>query len=190
MGHNIMHEVYPENVDRNKVQRDWDNYVAHADRGEGCGGLSKKIRWLEGHVCDSYEDAENYIRQKDDGWYDQLAVRFLVPREDTAKIRDLKERVAAAYKKATDIRRDVHYSHCESSYIACRYCGSRLATKYIKSNICPLCGKDLRPTSAILRQERAELKAQELQKKLDDGIKKESKKNGDIKWLVKIEYHT
>ena len=64
MGHNIMHEVYPENVDRNKVQRDWDNYVAHADRGEGCGGLSKKIRWLEGHVCDSYEDAENYIRQK------------------------------------------------------------------------------------------------------------------------------
>lgn len=38
MGHNIMHEVYPENVDRNKVQRDWDNYAAHADREEGCGG--------------------------------------------------------------------------------------------------------------------------------------------------------
>lgn len=34
MGHNIMHEVYPENVDRNKVQRDWDNYAAPVVHGE------------------------------------------------------------------------------------------------------------------------------------------------------------
>ena len=45
MGHNIMHEVYPENVDRNKVQRDWDNYAAHAQIEEReAGGLSQKIR--------------------------------------------------------------------------------------------------------------------------------------------------
>ena len=34
MGHNIMHEVYPENVDQNKVQRDWDNYAAPVVHGE------------------------------------------------------------------------------------------------------------------------------------------------------------
>ena len=34
MGHNIMHEVYPENVDRNKVQRDWDNCAAPVVHGE------------------------------------------------------------------------------------------------------------------------------------------------------------
>lgn len=181
MGHNIIHEVYPENVDRNKVQRDWDNYVAHADRGEGCGGLSKKIRWLEGHVCDSREEAEKYIQREDRGWYDQLAVRFRALKEDTAKIKHLRERAFAAYKRVADIRNDIHYSHCESAYIACRYCGSRLATKYIKSNICPLCGKDLRPTTVLLRQERAEIMARERQDKLDAEIAKESKKNDNIK---------
>lgn len=190
MGHNIIHEVYPENVDRNKVQRDWDNYAAHADREEGCGGLSQKIRWLDGHICDSQEEAEEYIQRNDRGWYDQLAVRFRALKEDTAKIKHLRERASAAYKRAADIRNDIHYSHCESAYIACRYCGSRLATKYIKSNICPLCGKDLRPTTVLLRQERAEIMARERQDKLDAEIAKESKKNDNIKWLVKIEYHT
>ena len=104
-----------------KVQRDWDNYVAHADREEGCGGLGKKIRWLEDHICDSQEEAEEYIKREDRGWYDQLAVRF---------------------------------------------------------------------RTVLLRQERAEIMARERQDKLDAEIAKESKKNGNIKWLVKIEYHT
>ena len=100
-------------------------------------GLSQKIRWLDGHICDSQEEAEEYIQRNDRGWYDQLAVRFRALKEDTAKIKHLRERASAAYKRAADIRNDIHYSHCESAYIACKYCGSRLATKYIKKQYLP-----------------------------------------------------
>lgn len=75
MSHNIMYDTYPENVDKGRVQKSWDNYVAIADRGEGASGLPGQIRWLS-TVCDSEDEAHDYIRSVDSGNYDQIAVRF------------------------------------------------------------------------------------------------------------------
>ena len=58
---------------------------------------------------------------------------------------------------------------------------TRLATKYIKSNICPLCGKDLRPTTVLLRQERARSWPVSGRISLTQKLQKGEQKNGIIK---------
>ena len=68
MGHNIHYATYPENVNKKIVQNEWDEYAAHEDWQEGCSGLPGKIRWLD-HVCDTPEEAEEYISSHDKGNY-------------------------------------------------------------------------------------------------------------------------
>ena len=75
--HNICHYVYDENVDRNRVQKSLDEFVAMADWQEGCKGLDKPIRWLDSKGVYPDENAAlRAVDQFDRGWYDQLAVRF------------------------------------------------------------------------------------------------------------------
>ena len=77
MAHNIKYFEYKEDVDRKKVQTNLDNYVAHEDFEEGCSGLNSPIRWIENcGVLNSYEEALEYIKSHDKGWYDSLAVRY------------------------------------------------------------------------------------------------------------------
>lgn len=77
MAHNIKYFEYKEDVDRKKVQANLDNYVAHEDWEEGCSGLDSPIRWIENcGVFDSYDEALEYIKSHDKGWYDSLAVRY------------------------------------------------------------------------------------------------------------------
>ena len=47
MSHNIRYAEYPENVNRKKVQANWDNHVRHEDWQEGANGLPGQIRWIE-----------------------------------------------------------------------------------------------------------------------------------------------
>ena len=68
MSHNIKMSVYPENVNRTKVQSEWDNYVRMEDWQEGASGLPGKIRWIENTVLNSKEDAEEFINKNDNGW--------------------------------------------------------------------------------------------------------------------------
>ena len=52
MGHNIHYATYPENINKQVVQYEWDEYAAHEDWQEGCSGLPGKIRWID-HICDT-----------------------------------------------------------------------------------------------------------------------------------------
>ena len=77
MSHSIEYGIYKEDVNKKKVQADWDNFVRIADREEGASGLPGAIRWNDGVTpLDSKSDAERWIDEHDGGWYDQIAVRF------------------------------------------------------------------------------------------------------------------
>lgn len=190
MSHNIMHETYPLGVNRKKVEASWDNYVAHADYGEGASGLPNPIRWIENGVSESYSEAEKRIEKLDDGWYDQLAVKYKEYQPcKTKKYLDLKTRLAEARKSYDEKVNRVHYSaqNVSSEFVGCKHCGSKIAVKYIKKNFCPVCGNDLRPASTLQNIENARKKVEDLEKQISI---EESKAKYEIRWLLKIEYHT
>lgn len=188
MSHNIMHEIYPENVDKKNVQRSWDNYVAIADRGEGARGLPGQIRWL-GAVCDSEDEAHEYLRDMDSGDYDQLAVRFRRAAAPSAKLMELRKKLQEAETTLCTMDKDVHYSHTTTKFVGCKKCGSSLAREYLKTNFCPMCHTDLRPQSTRDRIAKAREKVKKLQQQVQEEEKKNNQK-GKLFWLVKIECHT
>ena len=139
-------------------------------------------------VCDTEADARDYIKSVDKGWYDQIAVRFRVPVE-TAKTKDLRNRLMAAREKAREADAVVHFVNAKAAFISCPHCKSKIAQPYIKTNFCPVCHADLRPASALEKAQKAIQKCRDLEEKLQQA-ERDAAKKGAIKWLVKIEYHT
>jgi len=194
MSHNIKFFSYAENVNRVKVQRELNDYVAHEDWQEGCSGLPRNIRWLEDvNVCEDRNAAEAMIEIKDRNNYDQLAVRYYQNELGQDLCNDEKHReLSDAVIKACNVyrtRADLIYPKTYTAqFVGCKNCGSKLSVKYLKSNRCPLCGHDLRPDHILKAIEAAHKKWDNAQKKLKDYENKKSKKK--VMWLVKIEYHT
>lgn len=192
MSHNIQYFDYPENVDKKAVKAELDDYAAHADWQEGCTGLYHDIRWLGNIVCSSYPEAERKLEELDRGDYDQLAVLFhedVVPK--TKKFAALASRKKEMEEKLRALESGVHYSvdKVKSSFVTCRHCGSKIATKYITRNSCPVCNHDMRPKTVLDTIERQRKKLDETNRKIEEEIAKASK-NAPKRWLVKIEYHT
>lgn len=192
MSHNIKHLIYKEDVNRKKVQADLDNYVAHDDWQEGCSGLNSPIRWIENcGVLDSYEEALEYIKSHDKGWYDSLAVRFRdYDGTETAAIKKAREKVTAAIKKSNELNYKLHFENVKAVLIGCRKCGSKISRQHLKGNNCPVCGFDMRPQSVLdtlAKYKRDVEKADALLKREKE---KAVLKHSKTKWLVKIEWHT
>lgn len=189
MGHNIEHYEYPMNVNKDKVQKELDNYVAHADWQEGCGGLCRKIRWLEDKVYTSYDEAIEAIKRLDRSDYDQLAVKYYDPlffSDDKKK--ELEEESKRLFHELSVVRDFLYPKSLKSALITCRNCGSKLSTKHLRGNLCPVCSTDLRPEHILKKISAAKNRWERADDRLKSYIDKHSKK--DIKWLVKIEYHT
>lgn len=85
MSHVISFRSYPENMDRGLITCDIIEEVECACYAEG-GGLDRPIRWLDGIVLDSYNEAEEYIKDHDDGWYDNLAVKYRTTDKDNKPV--------------------------------------------------------------------------------------------------------
>jgi predicted Zn-ribbon and HTH transcriptional regulator len=192
MSHNIQYFTYKEDVNRKRVQAELDNYVAHEDWEEGCTGLYSPIRWIE-HcgVLNSYDEALEYIKRHDKGWYDCLAVRYKesVVR-GSAALRTAQERLEVAEKKWRDLDSKLHYADVKSDFIGCRNCGSKVSRKYLKSNRCPVCNSDMRPQSTLDTLARYKANLDKQRALVAEEKKKSASKNGKTLWLVKIEYHT
>ena len=194
MGHNIKHRVYDENVDKKKVQAEWDNYVRHECWQEGASGLGQPIRWID-HICANEEEAEEYIKNHDRGWYDQLAVKFREhPKTEPSKaLVSLMERRANEAKKYSDYAKAHSVSTFKAEYIGCPKCGSKLKRELLRGDWCPLCRAELRSKTTIETLDRYSKNILELDKKIRAEEKKQAEKNAakaTVKWLVKIEYHT
>lgn len=188
--HNVEYFTYDENIKRDWVQRELDHYVSCETHREGGHGLGQSIRWLENLPVQGDRGlAEKAIEQNDRGWYDQLAVKFLEPvlGFTDKKVEELraKERTALDAYHAKD---SVWAKGLKAEYVSCKTCGSKLRRQYIQTNYCPLCRKDLRPESTLKAVEAAKSRWHKAQEATKAYIDQHAKKN--VKWLVKIEYHT
>jgi len=192
MSHNIRYATYPENVNKTKVQKEWDDYAAHEDWGEGCTGLPGKIKWLS-NTFKSYEEAQSYIERIDSGYYDQLAVRYCeYPKLKPSKTLENLHRIALdANKRYNDLSLMPHYKDMKSCFISCRKCCSKINREYLTSNNCPVCHADMRPDSTLKRIAQLKKSAKNADKNYISRQKYEQEKTKPtINWLVKIEYHT
>jgi hypothetical protein len=201
MGHNVRYEDYPLNVDKKQVQSGWDEYVRHEDWGEGASGLPNSIRWLD-RTFDSYEAARSFIEKQDERiWYNCMAVKYKDVKHDalrsskpSKKETELIAAIKAQRENLDKITRNASVQNRTSEYIGCEKCGSKLKRTLLRSQFCPLCGNDLRSKTNLDRIANAGARLDELIKKRDleeekrlDGLKKTS---SEIRWLVKVEYHT
>lgn len=204
MSHNIKHIDYPENVNKKIVKAGWDEFVRHADWQEGSSGLPGEIRWID-HICSSREEAEDYIEAHDKGWYDQLAVKYKeYSKLELSKTYEiLKERADRLKARYVELNEKIHYKGVKSKFITCRTCESKISTEILSSeknistwknrNICPICGADIRPESTLDIIAKAKANAIKAAKDLQIEEKKlqaKQEKKAQIRWLLKIEYHT
>lgn len=194
MSHNIDHWVRPENVNKKAFEADINDYVRQHTLGEGGHGLDSPIRWLD-HVCANYEDALEYIRSHDKGWYDQLAVKYYdYPKlEPTKTMLTLQERLRAEQEKRVAYAAAHAVSTFKAEYIGCPECGSKLKRTLLKGNSCPLCHAEMRSKTTMDTLQRYDSNCQELTKKIkveERKLQEKMRKQAKIMWLVKTEYHT
>lgn len=189
MSHNVNYSTYAENVNKDKVQAEWDAVARAEGRGEGASGLPGKIIW-HSPIMDSQEEAEEYIHRHDSGWYAQLAVRFRIPTERSKKTAELEERLGVARGKFHVLNQKPHFAGVKSEFIGCKNCGSRIATKYLKGNFCPVCYADMRPETVRKRLTALSENIEKAEKAYRESLQADTKKSKTVKWLVKTEYHT
>ena len=192
--HELRYLVEKENCNKDAVLTKASKI---ADKHGDYEGQVHSIRWIDRTICDNEDAAREYIRNNDKGWYDNLAVRFYdysaVNAKKPKKIETLEERVATQRKRLYEIE-SVPYAKTLTSteYVGCKHCGSKIATKYLRGNHCPVCGADMRPKTTLDRIESTKARIAETEKELNAEMLTWQKKQRDkaqIKWLVKIEYH-
>lgn len=194
MSHNIKYFDYPETASEQSIESKLGAFV-ETECYQECGKLSK-IRWLYHEPFNSYDEAEDYIHRMDNGWYDNLTVRYKSPSEESKAYKDLKrkENVLRHKLEALDnLDKKNYFENAKSSYIGCKGCGSKISRTHLicklKPNHCPVCGTDLRPATILEQIEKYRTSIADIKKKQEEEKKKMAKK-GKVRWLVKIEYHT
>ena len=182
--HNIQYFDYKENVDQKKVAAEIQEYIEENGEYGGDG-----IRWCRETICANRQDAEKWIKEHDNNWYDNIAVRYYDPIiERSQKLDELSQKIREAYALYSE-RNNANYIKTRTSeFIGCGNCKSRMAAKYLRGNFCPICGLDLRPDTMIKSIAAAKNKWENAQKTKQEYINKHSKK--EVRWLVKFEYHT
>lgn len=190
--HCIRHFTYKEKVNRNSVLAEAN---AYANREGDYRDQINSIRWMENTICDNEEAAMEFIDKHDSGWYDNIAVRFYsYPKmKKSKKLETLEERLADQCSRLRTMEQTNYADTLTSTeFVGCKGCGSKIATKYLKGNHCPVCGADMRPKTTLDRisalKERIEkTKAEIHEEKVS--LQKKQRKNAEIKWLVKTEFH-
>lgn len=192
MSHNISYFDYEENVDRKRVQAKLDNHVAHEDWQEGCSGLNSPIRWIEScGILNSFEEAKEYIKSHDRGWYDSLAVRYKVlDGKETTALKKARGKLTLAIKKRNELKYKPHFENAKATLIGCRNCGSKISRKHLKGNECPVCGVDMRPQTVLDNIAKCQRNVEVAQFLVEKEKIKAMDKKCKVRWLVKVEYHT
>lgn len=183
--HNIRYLDYPEKCNRKEIISIICDIAEHD--GDGYSG---PMHWHdEVAPLESYEAAERWIKAHDKGWYDDHAVRYYdySRLKDTKKISELKQRALEIQKKKGEYATEHSVKKLKAVLITCPKCGSKLSRAHLRSEYCPLCNTDLRSKTT-----------QETLKHFDERISQvwktiqaeQRKSKGEVRWLVKYEYHS
>ena len=157
-----------------------------------CKGLPNNIDWRGDIIYETYEDAEKAIEKFDTNkFYYQVAVKYRdLRQEDIQKsLINLKEKKCIAYKEFNDLDKKVVVKSTTGRLKTCKHCESKIANKYICSNFCPVCKTDMRTETQLNKIKKAKEKCELLEKKELEERKRILKAKGEVRWLVKIEFH-
>ena len=141
-------------------------------------------------ICDSYAEAEAFIKRHDTGCYSDHAVQYkdksaLKP---TKQMQTLGARIAKAradksiYAKVHSVRER------KSEFAGCKNCGSKIAVKYLRRECCPVCGTDLRADYIKERLKKYDADIAKMEKQMQE-LEKNQKGKCPVRWLVKVEVH-
>lgn len=190
--HNIEYRSYDEKVNKDKVKKDIDHFVAMEDWQEGCSGLLNGIRWIDMTFA-SYNDARDYIEAHDRGHYDNLAVKYRVADNDILKVKkykELKERNDRLWKEYSDMANASYMAGVKSLLVTCSKCGSKISSRHWKRNNCPVCGEDFRSKTTLDRINAKLMAFKKAEAEMERYKADYAEKHGKVNWLVKFEYHT
>lgn len=95
------------------------------------------------------------------------------------KIKKMEERLAA-YIEEKSVR------NFQAKNIGCRNCESSLAREYLKSDICPVCGSDLRVQSVVDGETQQRQKIAEMKKALELQRDITKLKTANVLWLSDV----
>lgn len=183
--HNINYIDVQEKCNRKSIL--WDIQEVAKRDGDGYSG---PLKWHdEVPPLKSYEEAEAWIKAHDKGWYDDHAVRYYdySRLKDTKKIAELRRRQKEVYDKRIAYEKEHSVKKLKAKLITCPKCGSKLSREHLHSEKCPLCYADLRSKTTLDTIANYEKRRAEIGKQI---IAEQHKGKGEVRWLVKYEYHS
>lgn len=188
MTHNVEYYDYPKSTSLKEIFKGLDTYVRHQTYLEGGSGIDN-IRTPTDKIFDTRVEAEEYIESVDNGWYDQIAVQYRASDKiSSTKIDEFRRKISETYTLKNKLYNE-SISSRKSAYIGCLNCGSKINKDYIETHKCPVCGISLLSETTKNRIAGYEAKIKQYKEKIVEEQKKVNKK-ADVRWLVKIEYHT
>ena len=189
MGHAIEHIVVDKKEQIMSVAKRFAS--ANVDRQENPHGEYHGNMTIHDYpIYESHADALWAIRQYDKGFYSDHAVRYkdkssLKPTKAMLEIEERRQRNRTEKKSYIEA-----HSVCnrKSAFVGCKRCESKIATKYLNKDFCPVCGKDLRAQYVIDRLKKYDEDFEKLRERYEELEKKQTGKC-PIRWLVKVEVH-
>lgn len=130
-------------------------------------------------VVNSREDAEKII-----GACCIVAISYRGEAEDTEEIKVLRAKIADMQEKIKKYIEEHSVKTFSAKNIGCKKCGSSLAKEYLKSDICPLCGNDLRGQTTIDGENAMKQKLEAMEAQLSDLVRVNKVLNGKIETLT------
>ena len=188
MGYITNYMVYKENVNKRDVRAELDALIQHESRG-GMNGLPADIKWVEGIILDSKNEAETYLRDHCTGFYGQMAVRFKAVPARTKAMDEAQSKMSAARGKLHQRESAKYFANSKASFIGCKRCGSKLSIKHLKGNVCPLCWADLRPKSELDAISKLRQKVREMEERFKEVERSAAAKSDKLMWLVRYEFY-
>lgn len=193
MGHEVQFLKFDKDTTRNEIDARANGLsIRYSDnRGE----LANLIRFFDHKIYKDLDEAHDAISEKDNGWYDQLAVKYYSYEKvnETKTITNLKNRINQKEKELCEYKDKNSVTNRKSTYIGCPNCGSKLKREHMdkfRYNTCPLCGSDLSSNTVKKSIINKKENISKMRKKLAKDIKANNQKGKKtVKWLVKIEYH-
>lgn len=183
--HNIGYSSYPEKCNRKEVLEIIQDIAA--EDGDGYHGAP---RWHDEIApLASRDEAQKWIQAHDKGWYDDHAVRYYdySRLKDTKKIAELKQKATDIAKKKAEYTVEHSVKKLKAVLITCPNCGSKLSREHLRSEKCPLCGTDLRSKTTLDALKRYDERIADTWKAVEA---EQRKGKGEVRWLVKYEYHS
>ena len=184
MGHIVDYFSEKENVDKREVERE----IAAVARRNG-DGWNGPMHWHpDVKPLKNYDEAEKWIQEHDKGWYDDHAVRYISHEnvKPTKKMGEIQNKIQEIRMTKESYRLAHSVKNRKSEYIGCPECGSKLRREYLQSDHCPLCRTDLRSQTVLDALTGYDKRIKKAQEQLQE---EKEKQPGEVRWLIKYEYH-